>query len=188
MTYSKDVTIDVAMRSVGDLAAAMVSAIIRAEEGYNNLLEAKGADDADIWARRLHSLPTTGTTKLTIDATAKTVFCITGANLFSRFLVGRTVQLSGFTDPANNDTGFLVTEVGGEYITLGDSTTLVEEIGVGSELVEAEATTEETERTQAMIDAGIALHDIWECANNVVVAQGERMDFWRAVAATGGNI
>jgi hypothetical protein len=183
-TYSQDVTIDVAMSSVGELAAEMVKAIIKAEEGYANLNEAKGGDDAAVWARRLHSLPVAGPNKLTIDATAKTVSCLPGANLFVRFTVGKTVEMSGWTDPANNATGWLVTGIDPDFITFGDSTALIDEVGSGDELVEVEATADETSRTQAMIDAGIALHDIWECANNVAVSQEERMNYWRAVAST----
>lgn len=183
MTYSKDVTIQVAMDAMGRLSAEMVQLILKAEEGYNNLLEAKGTDTAAIWARRLHNLVKAGPNKLTIDATARTVSCLDGAQLFSHFAVGQMVELSGFTEAANNDTGLLVTANDADRITFGDSTTLVDEIGTGDELAEVEATAEQTERTQAMIDAGIALHDVWEIANNVVVAQEDRMDYWRAVAS-----
>ncbi len=184
MTYSQDVTIATAMNTIGLFAGEMVQVILKAEEGYNNLLEAKGTDSADVWARRLHALPDAGPSKLSVDATAKTISCLIGAGLFSEFTVGQMVETSGFTDAANNAAGWLVTDVPDhDSIVFGDSTTLVDETGTGDELVEVEATAEQTERTQAMIDAGVALHDMWEIANNVAVAQEDRMDYWRAVAS-----
>ena len=181
MTYSADITIQEAMRSLGAIAGSFIGTLNNAREAYLNLLEAKGIDTVAVWARRLHDLKSV-TAQLSVIADEHKILGILGANTLTGFQAGRRVNLTGFTDASNLVTNELITEARPDYIILGNCTTLVDEDGHGDEAIVTLASEEEMSRTQAMVEAAIALNDLWECATGLVVSADDRMDILRRVS------
>lgn len=163
-------------------AAAIIRALVLGEEAYQDLLEAKGAATAAVWARQLFGLKKIGPTKLNIDATGKTITDAYGNGSFSGISAGATMALSAFTNAGNN-AAFLVTSVtDSNTLVFGDSTTLVTETGGGDEVAEEEAAQAQTDKVTDLINAQKAIHELYQAMTNVAVTQKDRASDLRRMA------
>jgi len=71
-------------------------------EDYKTLLDAQNSQSVADWTRDLEGLADTKSASLTIVAATGVISCISGANLFAGFRIGRDVQTSSFTNAGNN--------------------------------------------------------------------------------------
>lgn len=135
------------------------------------LVDAQDGENTAVWSQTLYGTAQTGTATLTIDAVAKTISCLAGANLFSGFRVGRDAQLKSFTDAANNQTSEIIT-VTDDMITVV-STTLVNETDTTAKAREA-ATADEKAIVDALILNTDRLTELQSALDNGVVATADR--------------
>jgi len=190
MTYSPDLRIAEVVNLLSGISKTFISSLNQAEEAYANLLEAKGTWNNTEWAQVLHGLPSVSSS-LTVSASLKTVSCVPGANLFvppsprnqlvQAFQPGRKVTITGMSNGGNNITNALITSVSPDVLEFSDIDTFVDETGTEAEAA-TQPTQDELDRTAALVDAGVAMHELYEAATNVAVATEDRMDVLRRIS------
>lgn len=175
MSYKADLSISVVESRLKIHSNALLEAIDAAYSEYLKLTDAQDGVSNLLWARLLFDLADTDFATLTVDATAKTISCLAGANLFANFRVGRDVQLSGFTQGGNNQTEEVKT-VTDDMITLVDTASgLVNETDTNARVQEA-STTVENDRVTAVVATKDRFKELKDAIDNVAVSTADRRD------------
>ena len=136
-----------------------------AEEVYQDLLAAQDTATDLAWGRILFQTVDTKTTTLVVDATAKTVSCRAGANLFANVQVGRNVQLTGFTNAGNNQTTEITSKVSNDAIGIADATGLVDETDTAARAQE-NPEQYQLDKIDALQATALAVHELWDALDN----------------------
>jgi len=173
MAYKEDLSIAVVAGRLKIHSNALLDAIDVGYSEYLKLTDAQGGVSDALWARVLFALADTNFATLTVVASAKTISCLTGANLFANFRVGRDIQLSGFTNGGNNQTEEIKT-VTDDMITLVDGATgLVDETDTNARGQES-ASTDETAIVTAAVAAKDRFKELKDALDNVAVSTADR--------------
>lgn len=180
--HSDDVTYDQVFQIARNPLNQLLQVILSVGEAYDDLEEMRNSRTAQAWARDLRGLQNTGLTQLDIDATGKTVKCRPGFALFSAVNVNRDVVLSGFTNAGNNQTTLITGRPDNDTLTIADASGLVTETGGGDERAIVNATTEERDKLQDLIDGYTAAKEVIDAARNVAVTTAERRNLMRRVS------
>jgi len=146
MANKDDLRINVVEDGLRTHCNAIIDAIDAAAAYADNLTDAQNGSTVLAWSRILYNVSDTGQATLTVDSAAKTISCLTGANLFSNFRVGRDVQLTNFTNAGNNQTTE-ITVVSNDSITIGSATGLVNETDTNARAQENTSSTEQDKVT-----------------------------------------
>ena len=106
MANKLDLRIGVVKQELKEEAAAVIEALDSAQAFVARLTDAQDGATSLAWSRILYGLADTGTATLTVTTGSPNavISCLTGANLFDGFTVGRRVQITAFTNAGNNKT------------------------------------------------------------------------------------
>ena len=180
MSFNENITLQELERTIQQKARALVNSILDAEELFKDLSQA-GIYSQNVFARTLYSLPDTGKRVLSVDATNKQITCLAGANFFASFLVGRQINISGFVNAGNNSVDSdLITAKTNDSITLGNSTTLVNETDVDGARIKTNSFQDEKDIVNAAQATLTAMNEIFNFANNgASPVQGDRLALLR---------
>jgi len=180
MTYGPYLSFD----EVSRIAQAPCRTILRelqaAEEAYQRLLDAQAGQSVILWSRDLYQLPDTDFVTLSVVASTGVVSCRTGANLFSNFQIGQDVQLSGFTNGGNNKTTEILDQTSDSITVV--NTSMVDETEDPNARAQQTATTPQTDSVTALVNAMLALHELYGAMTNETTATADRAALLRDFA------
>lgn len=151
---------------------AVLDSIDNASRFASQLTDAQDGDTSANWSRILYGTANTGSVTLTVDATAKTVSCLSGAGLFSNFRVGRDVQLNLFSQAGNNQTTEITAQTA-DSITIANATGLVSETDTTARARE-NATLDERTAVDAVIATIARFNELKDALDNVAVTTADR--------------
>jgi len=126
MANKDNLRISVVEEGLKEHCNAVIDAIDAAADYAVKLTDAQDGGTVLAFSRTLYNVADTGQATLTVNAAGTTVSCLTGANLFANYRVGRDVQLTNFTNAGNNQTTE-ITAVSADSITIGGAVGLVNE-------------------------------------------------------------
>lgn len=173
MAYKEDLRISVVAAGLKERIEAILNAIDEGAKYADELTDAQNGATVLAWSRILYGLADTSNATLTVDATAKTISCLAGANLFSGFTVGRDVQITNFTNAGNNQTVEVKT-VTADVITLVDSSTgWVNETDTNARVQENPSQGEQDVVT-AVTNTRSDLSELQDALDNVAVTTADR--------------
>lgn len=151
----------------------VLAAIDEAADYATKLTDAQDGGTALAWSRTLYNVADTGSVTLTIDQTAKTVKCVTGAGLFANFRIGRDVQLTSFPTGANNQTTEITSKPDDDTIGINGAIGLADETDSS-----ARAQENTTADEQAIVTAVTTVRDrftqLQDALDNAIVATADR--------------
>lgn len=153
---------------------AVLNAIDDAARFADQLTDAQDGDTTTVWGRTLYNTANTGKVTLTVDATAKTVSCLSGAGLFAGFRVGRDVNLNQFSEAGNNQTTE-ITAVADDTITIGNATGLVDETDTTANARE-NPTNDEKDIVDSVVTVMAVLGELKDALDNTAVTTADRRD------------
>lgn len=176
MANKEDLRIAVVKDGLKTLTESILTSLDAAADYAVRLTDAQDGGTVLAWSRTLYGVGDTGSVTLTVDSAAKTISCLTGANLFANFRVGRDVQLTSFVNAGNNQTTE-ITAVAADSITIGSATGLVNETD-NSARAQENTTSEE----QAIVTAVTAIRDRFSeggdfLDNGIVATANRRADY-----------
>ncbi|MDH3981290.1 MAG: hypothetical protein OES84_00140 [Kiritimatiellaceae bacterium] len=173
MAYKDELRISAVESLLKQKILNILAALDEGVELADRLTDAQDGATVLAWSRILYSLADTGNATLTVDSATKTISCLTGANLFSNFRVGRDVQLTNFTNAGNNQTVEIKT-VTDDSITLVDSSSgWVTETDTNAR-AQMNPTQTEQNKVTAITNARSDLSEGGDFLDNVAVATSDR--------------
>lgn len=181
MAYKTELRIATVAERLKAHCRALIQTIDDAYSEYLKITDARNGQGVNIWSRVLYGTGDTGQVTLTVNATEKSVACLTGANLFSNYRVGRDINLSGFTNSENNQNNIEIITVTDDKLTLDQSSTgWISETDTTARVRE-NATSLEEDVVQAVIDTVARFDELKDALDNGSVATADRradlMDF-----------
>lgn len=127
MPISEELTWDDVSGKLVTPLRILLREIFAAKAVYDDLINDQGGLTDLAFGRILFETTDTKSTTLIIDATAKTISCRTGANLFANIRVGRNLQMTSFTNGGNNQTTEITSKISNDSIGINIATGLVDE-------------------------------------------------------------
>lgn len=106
MANKSDLRIAVVKEGLKTRTSAVIQALDNAQAYVAELTDAQDGATSLAWSRILYGLADTGSVTLTVTVGSPNavISCLTGANLFDGFTVGRDVQITSFVNAGNNKT------------------------------------------------------------------------------------
>lgn len=175
MANKNDLSISVITQGLKTHSNSVLDSIDAAVKYANQLLDAQDAQNDIVWGRILYGLADTEISTLTVDATAKTVSCLSGAGLFANFRIGRDVQLASFTNAGNLQTTEITSKPDDDTIGIGNASGLVNETDTTSRVMESPTLAEKD--VVADINTMITtLKELGDALDNAAVTTADRRD------------
>lgn len=154
MAINEELTWAEVNRSLESMCKILIREGDAAEELRLKLLDAQDGDTNTTWAIRLFNLVDTGPQTLTIDATAKTVKCLTGANLFTNIQVGQDVKTTFFSvNPTNNQTTLCTGKPTADTVEILNAAGLVNETDSNAQLRQQSTASQDAKVAKAVATA-----------------------------------
>ena len=174
MANKSKLSISTVEQGLKEHCTAVLDAIDDGASYASKLLDAQGTDSTAVWSRILYATANTGKVTLTVDATAKTVSCLSGAGLFANFRVGRDVQLALFSNAGNNQTTEITARTD-DSITVASASGLVDETDTTARAWE-NTTPDERDIVDAIIATYARLNELKDALDNTAVTTADRRD------------
>lgn len=171
MPHNDEITWADAVKKIEAPCRILLRELPAAEEVRLDLIAAQDSATDLAWGRILFETGDTRTSTLTVTASTKVINCLTGANLFSGFRVGRNVQLSAFTNAGNNQTTE-ITAVDSDSITVGDATGLVDETDTAARAQENPDSIE-LDKIDDLQATMVGIEDLNKALNNTTITASD---------------
>lgn len=152
-----------AVLDVIDDAATYADELTDAQDGGTNLA----------WGRTLFNTADTGSVTLTVTVGSPNavVSCLTGANLFANFRVGRDVQLTSFTNGGNNKTTEILEQTNDSITVI--NTSMVNETD-NTARAQENTTSEEGDIVTDIVSVRDRFSQLKDALDNTAVATADR--------------